>query len=141
MPPTSTADCSRFGQVLEAVGRSAAGDSRETAAAFRGRIVLDCQLEQAAQAASPTHETLAELYVEASQRLPLPAPADFTAVADELGLQPGSTAADLGRARRAFALANHPDRVPATEREQATRRMAVANILVDRALRASRNRE
>jgi hypothetical protein len=42
------------------------------------------------------------------------------------------TLADLSQLRRQFALANHPDRVGASEREIATRRMMIANMLIDR---------
>jgi hypothetical protein len=38
---------------------------------------------------------------------------------------------DLSRLRRQFALANHPDRASMAEREDATRRMMVANMLID----------
>jgi hypothetical protein len=56
-------------------------------------------------------------------------------VAAELGLTPDLSTADLHRIRRAFALSNHPDRVVPEHRELATRRMTVANALIDQALR------
>jgi hypothetical protein len=59
-------------------------------------------------------------------------PADPQSVADELRISAGMTLADLSRLRRQFALANHPDRVGASEREIATRRMMIANMLIDR---------
>jgi hypothetical protein len=61
-------------------------------------------------------------------------------IADELGLNPSLTARTLRRMRRRFALTNHPDRVPAAEREQATRRMVIANGLIDQALQLKSNR-
>jgi len=137
MSATPKADGWRFDQVLETVGRAAAaaetGD--RAAAAYRGRIVLECLLEQAEQAACPSHDTLTELYVEDSQKAPLTEPAHYATVAEELGLRPGLTPRELNASRRAFALANHPDRVPPASRNEATRRMAIANILIDRALR------
>jgi len=143
MSPTSNSDGWRFDQVLEAVEREAELDKAgERAAAYRGRIVLECLLEQAGRAPSPTRDTLAELYVDMPQQLPLDAarPSDYAAVAEELGLRPGLTSRQLSGIRRAFALANHPDRIPSPHRGQATRRMAIANILIDRALKEGRNR-
>jgi len=143
MSPTSNSDGWRFDQVLEAVGRAATAEAgASAAAAYRGRIVLECLLEQAGRAPPPTRDTLAELYVDVPQQLPLDAarPSDYAAVAEELGLRPGLTSRQLSGIRRAFALANHPDRVPSPRRGQATRRMAIANILIDRALKEGRNR-
>jgi hypothetical protein len=131
----------RFDQVLEALERAATAEAGEhAAAAYRGRIVLECLLEQAGPAARPTHDTLAGLYVDTPPHLPLDAagPSHYAAIAAELGLRPGLTSQELARARRAFALANHPDRLSAEHRDRATRRMAMANILIDRALKAGR---
>jgi hypothetical protein len=134
------ADRSPFDQVLDAVSRAAKSETGEsTAAAYRGRIVLECLLEQAEHAALPSTDALAELYVEGVPHLP-PGPVHFAAVAEELGLRPGLTPAELGRIRRSFALANHPDRAAPAHRDEATRRMAIANILIDRALREIRHR-
>jgi hypothetical protein len=139
MSATPKADARGFDQVLAAVGRAATAEAGErAAAAYRGRIVLECLLEQAEHAARPSHDTLTELYVEKPQH-PSPAePAHYTGVAEELGLRPGLTPRELNASRRSFALANHPDRVPPPRRNEATRRMAIANILIDRALRESR---
>lgn len=143
MSPTSIADGWRFDQVLEAVGREADLDKagERAAAAYRGRIVLECLLEQAGQATPPNRDTLAELYVDMPQHLPLDAagPSHYAAVAEELGLRPGLTSQQLSGIRRTFALANHPDRVAPAHRDHATRRMAIANILIDRALKEGRN--
>ena len=54
------------------------------------------------------------------------------AIATELGLD-DSGPAELGRLRRAFALKNHPDRVPLHLRERALQRMQIANGLIDAA--------
>jgi len=67
---------------------------------------------------------------------PDPAETDPQAIAAALGLSPELTREDLHRIRRDFALLNHPDRVSAFSREVATRRMAIANTLIDRALAA-----
>jgi hypothetical protein len=58
---------------------------------------------------------------------------DPDAIAAELGLSDTSTLADLNRVRRSFMWANHPDRRPDAPRELANRRVAIANMLLDRA--------
>jgi hypothetical protein len=57
---------------------------------------------------------------------------DPRSVANELGIAVQMTVADLNRLRREYALANHPDRVALADRENATRRMMLANMLIDR---------
>ncbi|MEQ1942791.1 hypothetical protein ABMA32_10280 [Mesorhizobium sp. VNQ89] len=59
---------------------------------------------------------------------------DPAIIAIELGLD-GPASPDLNRLRRMFALKNHPDRVPSHLRQQALRRMQVANGLIDEAKR------
>jgi hypothetical protein len=138
MSATPKADARGFDQVLAAVERAAGTEAGErAAAAYRGRIVLECLLEQAEHAARPSHDALSELYVEKPQHSPLHEPTHYTSVAEEMGLRPGLTARELNASRRSFALANHPDRMPPASRDEATRRMAIANILIDRALRES----
>lgn len=66
---------------------------------------------------------------------PPPAKSDLEIVTEELRLETARTVADLKRIRRRYALRNHPDRVPAAKREEATRRMTIANTLIDRALK------
>jgi hypothetical protein len=58
---------------------------------------------------------------------------DPDAIAAELDLSGASTLADLSRARRRFMWMNHPDRRPDAPRELANRRVAIANMLIDRA--------
>jgi hypothetical protein len=58
----------------------------------------------------------------------------------ELHLTPALTSHDLKLIRRKFAMANHPDRVAPQIREQATRRMTIANMLIDEALRGTKAR-
>ena len=63
-----------------------------------------------------------------------PEAVDPAAIAAELGL----AKADLRRLaaiRRSFAFANHPDRLPSHLRARALRRMQVANMLIDEAVR------
>jgi hypothetical protein len=54
-------------------------------------------------------------------------------IAAELGLAVALTRDDLNRARRQFMWRNHPDRRPDVPRDVANRRVAIANMLVDRA--------
>jgi hypothetical protein len=82
-------------------------------------------------------ERLAQLYGEARPQEPPPdiAPADDKAVAAELRLSSAKCGDDLRRIRRRFAMGNHPDRVPEWLRDEATRRMRIANALIDGAMR------
>jgi hypothetical protein len=88
-------------------------------------------------------DELADLYVAEgpSVQLPLRSYAGDRSVADELQLTADLTIDDLHRLRREFALANHPDRVAPPLRERATRRMTIANTLIDEALELLRTPE
>jgi len=55
-------------------------------------------------------------------------------IAAELNLTTLRTKADVARARRRFMWDNHPDRRKDLDRELANRRVAVANMLLDRVL-------
>lgn len=55
-------------------------------------------------------------------------------IAEDLALDQCRSAAEIRERRREFALANHPDRVRADYRDAATRRMMIANQLIDAAL-------
>ena len=56
-------------------------------------------------------------------------------IAAELDISARDTAQSLSEKRRAFAKQNHPDRVNPLFRENATKRMTTANLLIDQALR------
>lgn len=60
-------------------------------------------------------------------------------ITEDLALSPKDTDVTLAEKRRQFAKLNHPDRVGPAFRENATTRMKIANLLIDRAL-ASRGR-
>ena len=60
------------------------------------------------------------------------APAEIAA---ELAISSADTVHSLGEKRRSFAKANHPDRVLPQFRDNATRRMTLANLLIDEAVR------
>lgn len=57
--------------------------------------------------------------------------ADAADIVRELGLTGRENVAALDRARRAFAFANHPDRVAEDDRAIAIIRMQIANRLID----------
>lgn len=81
-------------------------------------------------------DRLARLYGEQQpDGVQPPWPADDAAIAAELRLGSARTGEDLRRLRRSFAMRNHPDRVPAWLRDEATRRMTIANALIDGAMR------
>lgn len=56
-------------------------------------------------------------------------------VAEELAITEDETGLTLAAKRRRFAAANHPDRLPAEFRSNATIRMKLANMLIDEATR------
>jgi hypothetical protein len=59
-------------------------------------------------------------------------------IAEDLSLGNAKGESEIRERRRLFALENHPDRVSADYREQATRRMMIANQLIDKALAKTR---
>ena len=63
---------------------------------------------------------------------------DPMSISRELGIRPKSRPEELDRARRAFAMRYHPDRVPEEFRERAALRMQIANMLIDEAKRGRR---
>lgn len=75
---------------------------------------------------------------EADPPPPRPAPPRPNArpedIAAELGLAELKTSVDVAQARRRFMWDNHPDRRADLDRELANRRVAIANMLLDRAL-------
>ncbi len=58
-------------------------------------------------------------------------------IAEELGLARPLAKADLVKLRRDFAKRNHPDRCAPAQRPRAARRMSIANMLIDAALKQS----
>jgi hypothetical protein len=64
-----------------------------------------------------------------------PPSVDPVVIAKELGDLAGLGEKELARLRRGFAMQNHPDRLPDTQRDRAELRMRVANMLIDEAKR------
>jgi hypothetical protein len=77
---------------------------------------------------------------EADDRPQVAPSTDPTEIERDLAIRSGLSPAQLKRLRRAFAGANHPDRMPSQHRTAATIRMQVANRLIDEALRMSADR-
>ena len=63
---------------------------------------------------------------------------DPESISRELGIVSKSKPEELDKARRAFAMRYHPDRVPEEFRDRAALRMQIANTLIDNAKRARR---
>lgn len=100
------------------------------------RAELEAYIDAAAPliapaAATPSHP---EAPPPAGAELPSVEPA---AILLELRLE-GAALEDFARIRRAFAFANHPDRVAPHLRERASLRMQIANMLIDDARRRAR---
>ncbi len=128
-----------FSSMLDAVGSRR--DEREAHVRLRPVGNPGYQVQFSPDAAKPASaEALHGLYDGAAAGedgpLPLrpPTTTDATDIALELGLESAKSGEDLHRARRRFALANHPDRLDPSQRETATRRMMIANRLIDEAL-------
>ena len=96
----------------------------------RWRLAMDWSYESSAPAAARAGRT----------RRPDPAceQGDLAAaVAERLGFTAGMTRAELTERWRAFVWDNHPDRQPPEARERANVRVALANALYERAVRAA----
>jgi len=76
----------------------------------------------------------------ASESAPFRAMSEEDEVAKALRISRNLTPAELNRRRRDFARSHHPDRVPEPFRAQATRRMSIANAMIDGALRSRTRR-
>lgn len=135
-----------FGRVLEEVeSELAAADEVGGPFAVSFATIVAPDETRSDEAGAAWDQALA--WVEAT-RAPPPEPAaapsedppparsqsdDPEAIAAELGLAGAASLADLRRARRRFMWANHPDRRSDTPADLANRRVAIANMLVDRA--------
>ena len=137
-----------FRAVLEDLGDAAPDDRRPPCNARDAPSAHSAHIEQFGSIVNAmargswnfvSPSRLAHLYAEAragavphKQR----SMSEAESVAEELHLRPRHTAKELRRIRREFARGNHPDRVPAPLRDRATRRMVIANTLIDQALKA-----
>ena len=139
--PTARED---FSSLLDARARAAAGSEAGSASPRHARSVyaIDTRRESGSQSSNrpSAAEALSRVYADdgAPAAMPPPPACDREAIAEELRLTPELAARDLERIRREFALGNHPDRVAPADRDLATRRMTLANTLIDQALQERR---
>jgi hypothetical protein len=148
MSPATASARGDFTEILETLERTS-DDAAATAAKMSDqqlRDILDRMPEFSEDHSYIPSQILAKIYADArAQRpsppepLPEPPKSDDEIVADELQLKPELSVDDLLRIRREYALTNHPDRVAASLREQATRRMTIANMLIDQAVRQKKS--
>jgi hypothetical protein len=131
-----------FAEILEEASRSAGIDLDRDMGRARASPVRPSRLEQIGEIARELRmsmfSALLESYLEHQKprkASPMLRSTDAQAIATELSITERMTVGELNRLRRRFALANHPDRVGSDERENATRRMMVANMLIDRAMK------
>ncbi|MDK1490009.1 hypothetical protein QN219_08060 [Sinorhizobium sp. 7-81] len=109
---------------------------RHGIAGFPQGFVIDTSPSVAAEAVAHAYREIAP--AEMTQPPVMPEYLERTSLAEvaaELALEEQETAATLAAKRRRFAAANHPDRLPAEFRANATVRMKLANMLIDEASR------
>jgi len=111
----------------------------------RRRVMPACDWAYPAAEVTPASSVAAaaEMYIDGdiSGTTPKGTPHSVEeAVARELQLSDDLEPADLERIRRRFAYRHHPDRASPAHKAPALRRMTVANVLVDQALKAARAR-
>jgi hypothetical protein len=145
MPAPGGGSRETFASLLDSRERAAGGPAAEAprrpkAAAHAMGAILGSAPERVEPPPIDAIGSLTRVYAdETAAAEPVDPPACHPeALARELQLEPGMSPRDLERIRRNFALANHPDRVAPPDRDLATRRMALANVLIDQALRQSR---
>ncbi|MGA2042657.1 MAG: hypothetical protein ABSG83_04725 [Roseiarcus sp.] len=136
----------RFRQILAEVRRTDAADPAQAldpawtrpAHPHSGRVFsIDANLRMAGGGGADWDAALAwidEREEPGGAPAPLPELAETPeAIGRELGLCEGLSHEQLNRLRRLFMWRNHPDRHGEAHRQIATRRVAIANMLVDRA--------
>lgn len=130
-----------FRSILEATLKARSEDQEPANLGPGGYPVADPDIHEAIEQllSSPAYVPvgrLAQMYAEeqSSRRLEKARNLDQF-LADELSLSPDLTAEELKRLRREFAIYNHPDRVASADRDRATRRMTLVNVLIDKALK------
>ncbi|MGA2792004.1 MAG: hypothetical protein ABSE69_00505 [Roseiarcus sp.] len=148
IPPPDESPDAQFRQVLADVRRAATRHSetaRDDAASANSSpnplanaiFPVDDNRAGATGGASHWHAALAwiEEQDEATALVEAQHAADESAEAilAELGLTESLTDEELTRLRRLYMWRNHPDRRRESQRASATRRVAIANMLVDRA--------
>lgn len=137
-----------FGRVLDEVGRGGARSAAEDEfSSFPAHplasAIYSLDVSQATTTGGESHWDAALAWIEeqdetnlASEPEPEPLRVENDtpeAILAELGLTENLSHDELNRRRRLYMWRNHPDRRGEAQRESATRRVAIANMLVDRA--------
>jgi hypothetical protein len=152
MSRAKSSDPEEFREILEMFHRARSGETADpftsaledlegdNARTFENQLrdALDQIPELQAHRSYIPAEILTRIYADAgSPRIQQPntPKTEHDTVADELQLISDLSVDDLNRIRREYALANHPDLVAPAKRDQATRRMTIANMLIDQAIR------
>jgi hypothetical protein len=138
MHDTATTTDDAFTKILEAALRTRADEAAPLRPGQEHRA-SDPQVQQAIDdlLSSPAFvpvEKLAQVYSE-GRAAEAPQQDLYEFIGDELQLNPNLSVEELKRLRREFAASNHPDRVDPSERQRATRRMTLVNVLIDKALK------
>jgi len=109
---------------------------------FSASLVFETATQDPSSANRPLDSYLD--FLEAPQPAPAPPPETMPAhltrtsladVSEELAIDQNDTIESLGEKRRSFARLNHPDMVSVPFRDNATKRMTAANLLIDQAIR------
>ena len=134
---------SLFETVLEGLADPPAAEEEDTATAVRG---LHASFVGREWSANPDIDSGVSMFDEFLADSPpiepiLPVIPDWIErtseadIAEDLALTACRSEQELRDRRRLFALENHPDRVSPEFRDQATRRMMIANQMIDAALK------
>ena len=134
--PFSLAEGRAFSRVLADVGRSGGASSHRAGRALNPAANAAFPfIDGEADDSAPVDPT--DWFVELDEPLPIesdePLSESPEAIALELGLDRAVSEEDLSRAKRRFMWRNHPDRRGQSQRGNANRRVAIANMLIDRA--------
>ncbi|HWK32996.1 MAG TPA: hypothetical protein VNR51_04890 [Hyphomicrobium sp.] len=138
-----------FAEILENASRSS-GIELEGASPLRKQQFRNAQAgveavvsglrDTRAAAPSASPDLYLEHRIEKHVQPRVPLKTDPQAIATELSISDRMSIADLNRLRREFARTNHPDRFLDEERHDATRRMMIANMLIDNAVKQRHGR-
>ncbi|AJD42108.1 hypothetical protein C9413_03425 [Rhizobium sp. SEMIA 4085] len=106
--------------------------SQRVGQAYLDNLELEMPVAAAEEDIQPQPRAEPEPEPVMPEHLARTAPAEIAA---ELSITAADTLQTLNEKRRAFAKSNHPDRVAPAFRENATKRMMLANLLIDEAVR------
>ena len=144
-----TSSAANFADILENASRTAGVELEDLHSTHEHQlrnarasvdVIVNAMGEAGGTAARASVDLYLEQQMESHVQPRAPLKTDPQAIAAELAISDRMDIADLRRLRREFALANHPDRFNGEERLDATRRMMIANVLIDNAVKQRRVR-